>query len=100
MKNKGKGIAPSADQHTYTTVWYVRSMFSYSYEDVLDPLRTYHGKYCVKKFVEYITEHLKQLHSTFLQQPMTELAAILKRKYKIKICISVSKSFSTQIIVT
>lgn len=50
MKNKGKDMAPSTDQHIYASGWYVHSIFSY--EDVIDPLRMYHDKYCVKKFVE------------------------------------------------
>lgn len=57
-----------------------------------------YGKYRVKKFVEYITEDMKQLYASLLQHPIIGLTAVLKRKYKIKTSVSVSKSFLTQII--
>ena len=42
----------------------------------------YRGKDCVEKLVEYIGEEVKQLYTTFPQQPMTELTDVLKREHK------------------
>ena len=42
----------------------------------------YRGKDCVEKFVEYIEEEVKRLYATFPQQPVIELAGVLKREHK------------------
>ena len=60
--------------------WGVHSTFAYGV--VLDPLKMYHGKCCIKKFVEHIEDEVKQLYSTFPQQPMTELNKVLKRQHE------------------
>ena len=60
--------------------WCVHSTFAYG--DVSNPLKMYRGKGCVEKFVEYIEEEVKQLYTTFSQQPMIKLTDVLKREHK------------------
>ena len=51
------------------------------YAGVPDPLKMYHGKDCVEKFVEHIENQVKELYETFSKQPMTELTDVLKREH-------------------
>ena len=60
--------------------WCVLSTFTYG--DVLNPLKMYRGKDCAIKFVEYKEEEVKRLYATFPQQPMTGLTDVLKREQK------------------
>ena len=60
--------------------WCVHSTFAYG--DVSDPLKTYRGKDCVEKFVEYLEEEVKRIYSKFPQQPMIELTDVMKREHK------------------
>ena len=46
---------------------------------VFDPMKRYHGKDCVEKFVEHIEYEVKQLYVTFSQWPMTQITDALKR---------------------
>ena len=43
----------------------------------------YHGKDCVKIFIEYIEDEVKWFYATFPQQPMTEITDVLKRESKV-----------------
>ena len=80
--------AERKDKAPYTTKmnphvpsgWCVYSTFSY--EDVLDPLKMYRGKDCLEMFVEYIEEEVKRLYATFTQQPMIEFSYVLRRNHK------------------
>ena len=82
MKNERKGKAPYTEKiNTHIpSGWCVHSTFAYGY--VPDPLKVYRGKDCVKKFVEYIKDEVKQLYATFSQQSVIEFTDVLKREHK------------------
>lgn len=88
MKTKRKGEAPYTGKiNTYVPPGMcVHSRFGY--EDVLDPLKIYHGKDYVEntlqgiQFIGYIEDEVKQFYTTFPQKLMTQLNDELKRKHK------------------
>ena len=89
MKTERKGKSPYTEKiNTHVpSGWCVHSTFAYG--DVSEPLKMYHGKDCVEKFVEYIEEEVKRLYETFSRQPMTRLAHESKREHEEKchICL-------------
>lgn len=58
--------------------WSVHFMFAYG--DVPDPFKMYHGKDCVKKFIEYTEHEVKWLYARFSQQQIKYLTDELKRE--------------------
>ena len=71
--------------------WCVYSKFAYG--DVPDPLKLYHGKDCVKRFVDYIETEVKRLFS-YLEHPMLPLTKMLQREHeKATTCHICMKSF-------
>ena len=80
MKAERKGKAPYTEKiNTHVPPgWCAQSTFAYG--EVPDPLKMYQGKDCVEQFVEHTEEEVKRLYAIFPQQPMIELADVLKRE--------------------
>lgn len=66
MKTGRKGKAPYPEKISKHLLsgWCIQSTFSYG--DILDPLKIYRGKDYVGKFVEQIKGEVKWLYVTFL----------------------------------
>ena len=78
MKTEQNGKTSYTENINTYTVWmeftFYVCIWRYS-----DPLKMYHGKDCVEKFIENTEHEIKWLYARFSKQPMTEFTDVLER---------------------